>query len=133
MRTPITSIRGFIELLLDEVPDLSEDQMRMLRTIDRNSAQLQRVAEDLLADPGGATGCGWPSRARPAPVGRRVGARAQTAAATAGVSVSLTPGPEVPVFGDATRLHQLLGNLLSNAIKFSSKGGQGECGGRHGG
>ncbi len=56
LRTPITSIRGFIELLLDGVPELSEDQMRMLRTIDRNSAQLQRVAEDLLADPGGGHG-----------------------------------------------------------------------------
>ena len=56
LRTPITSIRGFIELLLDGVPELSEDQIRMLRTIDRNSAQLQRVAEDLLADPGGGHG-----------------------------------------------------------------------------
>ena len=56
LRTPITSIRGFVELLLDGVPELSEDQVRMLRTIDRNSAQLQRVAEDLLADPGGGHG-----------------------------------------------------------------------------
>ncbi len=76
LRTPITSIRGFIELLLDGVPELSEDQMRMLRTIDRNSAQLQRVAEDLLADPGGGHGLRVTfTAARPAPVGRRVGAR----------------------------------------------------------
>ena len=76
LRTPITSIRGFVELLLDGVPELSEDQMRMLRTIDRNSAQLQRVAEDLLADPGGGHGLRVVlQRARPAPVGRGVGAR----------------------------------------------------------
>ena len=36
--------------------DLTDEQMRMLRTIDRNSEQLQRVAEDLLADPGGGHG-----------------------------------------------------------------------------
>ena len=72
LRTPITSIRGFIELLLDGVPELTEDQVRMLRTIDRNSEQLQRVAEDLLADPGGGAGLtGRLHRARPAPPGRR--------------------------------------------------------------
>ena len=32
------------------------------------------------------------------------------------------PAPEVPIFEDPTRLHQLLGNLLSNAIKFSPNG-----------
>ncbi len=125
LRTPITSIRGFIELLMDGVPDLSEDQMRMLRTIDRNSAQLQRVAEDLLADPGGGHGLrvaftelDLHQLAEEAVHG------AQTAATTGAVSVTLADGPPVPVFGDATRLHQLLGNLLSNAIKFSPRGGR---------
>jgi two-component system, OmpR family, phosphate regulon sensor histidine kinase PhoR len=48
----------------------------------------------------------------------------QTAARTAGVTVTLDAGNEVPVFGDGGRLHQLVGNLLSNAIKFSPRGGQ---------
>jgi PAS domain S-box-containing protein len=125
LRTPITSIRGFIELLLDGVPELSEDQMRMLRTIDRNSAQLQRVAEDLLADPGGGHGL----RVAFTELDLRQLAEesvhgAQTAATTAGVEVSLRPGPHVHMFGDSTRLHQLLGNLISNAIKFSPRGGR---------
>src|SRR6202020_1517906 len=94
LRTPITSIRGFIELLLDGVPELSEDQMRMLRTIDRNSAQLQRVAEDLLADPGGGHGL----RVAFSELDLRQLAEesvhaAQTSATTAGVKVSLKPGP----------------------------------------
>ena len=125
LRTPITSIRGFIELLLDGVPELSEDQIRMLRTIDRNSAQLQRVAEDLLADPGGGHGL----RVAFSELDLRQLAEesvhaCQTSATTAGVKVTLKPGPFVPVFGDPTRLHQLLGNLLSNAIKFSPRGGR---------
>jgi signal transduction histidine kinase len=125
LRTPITSIRGFIELLLDGVPELSEDQMRMLRTIDRNSAQLQRVAEDLLADPGGGHGL----RVAFSELDLRQLAEesvhaCQTSATTAGVKVSLKASPFVPVFGDSTRLHQLLGNLLSNAIKFSPRGGR---------
>jgi PAS domain S-box-containing protein len=125
LRTPITSIRGFIELLLDGVPELSEDQMRMLRTIDRNSAQLQRVAEDLLADPGGGHGL----RVSFTELDLHLLAEesvhgAQTSATTAGVTVTLEPGPRVPVFGDPTRLHQLLGNLLSNAIKFTPRQGR---------
>ncbi len=56
LRTPITSIRGFIELLLDAQSELTESQVRMLATIDRNAEQLQRVAEDLLTDPGAGRG-----------------------------------------------------------------------------
>ena len=125
LRTPITSIRGFVELLLDGVPELSEDQMRMLHTIDRNSAQLQRVAEDLLADPGGGHGLRVAfTELDLHQLAEDSVQSAQTAATTAAVELSLRSGPRVPVFGDSTRLHQLLGNLLSNAIKFSPRGGR---------
>jgi PAS domain S-box-containing protein len=125
LRTPITSIRGFVELLMDGVHSFSADQVRMLRTIDRNSEQLQRVAEDLLADPGGGHGL----RVAFTEINLRQLAEdavdaCQTSATTAGVTVRLHVGADVPVFGDSTRLHQLLGNLLSNAIKFSPRGGR---------
>jgi PAS domain S-box-containing protein len=125
LRTPITSIRGFVELLLDASSDLGESQIRMLQTIERNAEQLQRVAEDLLADPGAGRGL------RVSFIGldlHRLAEEAvhaiQTSATVAGVHLNLEPGDEVPVFGDPTRLHQLLGNLLSNAIKFSPRGGR---------
>jgi hypothetical protein len=126
LRTPITSIRGFIELLMDGAADeLSADQLKMLKTIDRNSAQLQRVAEDLLADPGAGHGLRVAFTELDL---RRVAEDAveamQTAARTAGVTVTLDSGTGVPIFGDGGRLHQLLGNLLSNAIKFSPRGGR---------
>jgi signal transduction histidine kinase len=125
LRTPITSIRGFIELLLDGVPELSEDQIRMLHTIDRNSEQLQRVAEDLLADPGGGHGLRVAFTELDL---HRLAEEAvhacQTSATTGAIRVTLEPGSSVRVFGDQTRLHQLLGNLLSNAIKFSPRGGR---------
>ncbi len=125
LRTPITSIRGFVELLLDGVDTFTPDQIRMLRTIDRNSGQLQRVAEDLLSDPGAGHGLRVTFTELDL---RQLADEAvegvQTTATTAGVTVTLAPGSTVPVFGDANRLHQLLGNLLSNAIKFSPRDGK---------
>jgi PAS domain S-box-containing protein len=125
LRTPITSIRGFVELLLDGVDTFTPDQIRMLRTIDRNSGQLQRVAEDLLSDPGAGHGLRVTfSELDLRQLADEAVEGAQTTATTAGVTVMLASGSTIPVFGDANRLHQLLGNLLSNAIKFSPYGGK---------
>ena len=100
--------------------------MRMLQTIDRNAEQLQRVAEDLLADPGAGRGLrvAFTELDLNQLAGEAVHA-IQTSATVAGIVLSNEPGDEVPIFGDPTRLHQLLGNLLSNAIKFSP--GEGGC------
>ena len=125
LRTPITSIRGFIELLLDAQSDLTESQMRMLQTIERNAEQLQRVAEDLLADPGAGAGLRVAfTELDLSRLAEEAVHAIQTSATVAGIVLTIEPGDEVPIFGDPTRLHQLLGNLLSNAIKFSPRGGR---------
>jgi PAS domain S-box-containing protein len=126
LRTPITSIRGFVELLLDASSDLTKSQMRMLETIERNAQQLQRVSEDLLTDVG-AAGYGLRHSFSELDL-HELAVQAvhamETSAAVAGVRLSIEPGEEIPIFGDPTRLHQLIGNLLSNAIKFSPRGGR---------
>lgn len=125
LRTPITSIRGFIELLLDGSTEMSDDTMKMLRTIDRNSEQLQRVAEDLLSDSGAGHGLRVAfTELELNHLARDAVDAFQTSATTAGISVSVEPGEEIYAFGDPTRLHQLVGNLLSNAIKFTRRGGR---------
>ena len=125
LRTPITSIRGFVELLLDATADLTESQMRMLQTIERNAEHLQRVAEDLLADPGAGRGLRVAfTELDLSRLAEDAVHAIQTSATGAGVVLTIDPGEEVPIFGDPTRLHQLLANLLSNAIKFSPRGGR---------
>jgi PAS domain S-box-containing protein len=125
LRTPITSIRGFVELLLDAHTDLTEDQLRMLRTIERNAEHLQRVAEDLLADPGARRGLRVAfTELDLYELAKEAVVAIQTSATVSGVVLTLEPGPEVPIFGDPHRLHQLVGNLLSNAIKFSPRSGR---------
>jgi PAS domain S-box-containing protein len=125
LRTPLTSIQGFIELLLDEDGQrLDDEQVHMLRVIQRNAQQLLKVSDDLLADPG---------RGRELRVdfvdvdlsvlaNEAVDAMAASAADRGVTLAAETSGPAM-VHGDPLRLHQLLGNLLSNAIKFTpSKG-----------
>jgi PAS domain S-box-containing protein len=125
LRTPITSIRGFIELLLDAQSELTDSQVRMLNTIDRNAEQLQRVAEDLLADPGAGRGLKVAfAELDLYQLADEAVHAIQTSARVAGVELYIHPGEETPIFGDANRLHQLLSNLLSNAIKFSPRGGR---------
>ena len=125
LRTPITSIRGFVELLLDAHTDLTEEQMRMLRTIERNADHLQRVSEDLLADPGAGHGLNVAfTELDLFHVSEEAVLAIKTSANVSGVVLTMEPGSEVPIFGDPHRLHQLLGNLLANAIKFSPRGGR---------
>ncbi|MHB8219814.1 MAG: sensor histidine kinase [Acidimicrobiales bacterium] len=136
LRTPLTSILGFAELLMEDDRsgqiDLSEDQLRMLRAIDRNSRQLLHVASELLDDPGLGNGrgvrfvqTGLTSLATDAVEAMR------TATAGSHVEISLVRGvatsssgvDEITINCDQPRLHQLLANLLSNAVKFSDPGG----------
>jgi signal transduction histidine kinase len=125
LRTPITSIRGFVELLLDASSDLTDEQLRMLGTIERNADQLQRVAEDLLADPGAGHGLRVAfTELDLNGLAEEAVQSMQTSAAVSGIALTMEPGGELPIFGDPTRLHQLLGNLLANAIKFSPRGGR---------
>ena len=126
LRTPITSIRGFVELMLDASSELTESQVRMLQTIERNAEHLQRVAEDLLADPGAGRGLKVAfSQLDLARLAEEAVDAMQASASAHNVLLTMEPCDEtVPVEGDRTRLHQLLGNLLSNAIKFSHPRGR---------
>ncbi len=125
LRTPITSIRGFIELLVDSSEELTDEQMLMLHTIERNADQLQRVAEDLLADPGAGHGLRVAfTELDLNHLTEEAVQSMQTSATVSGIVLTMDSTGELPIFGDPTRLHQLLGNLLANAIKFSPRGGR---------
>ncbi|HEX3947630.1 MAG TPA: PAS domain-containing sensor histidine kinase [Acidimicrobiales bacterium] len=126
LRTPLTSIRGFVELLLDD-PDkpLDEEQAHMLRTIERSSLHLLRVAEDLLVDPGGSHGLRLQFvDADLVTVAEEAVETLQGQATDRAIVLSLAARDRVVVHGDPARLHQLLTNLLANAVKFATAGGR---------
>ena len=125
MRTPLTSIISFSELLRGESGGLSADGLRFLGIIERNADRLLRLIDDLLMlnrlEAGGlpieVTEVSLPDLAAEAVKS------AAPVAAKSRVSVHLDAGEGPPVQADPRRLAQVLDNLISNAVKFSHVGG----------
>ena len=124
-RTPLTSIRGYVELLQDDRA-LSSDQRRFLTVVDRNATRLLDLVSDLLflaqVDAGRMTFELRPvdletvvlecvESCLPTARAKRIDLRAQT--------------ERLPALdGDPARLAQVLDNLVSNALKFTPVGGR---------
>jgi signal transduction histidine kinase len=125
MRTPLTSIISFSELLRSESAGLSPDGQRFLGIIERNADRLLRLIDDLLMlnrlEAGGLplelTKVSLPDLASEAV------RSAAPVAAKSSVTLHLDAedGPAVPA--DPRRLSQVIDNLIGNAVKFSHLGG----------
>jgi signal transduction histidine kinase len=125
MRTPLTSIISFSELLRGEAAGLTPDGLRFLGIIERNADRLLRLIDDLLMlnrlEAGGlpleVTAVSVPDLAADAVKS------AAPVAAKSRVSVHLDAGEGPSVPADPRRLAQVLDNLIGNAVKFSHVGG----------
>jgi signal transduction histidine kinase len=125
MRTPLTSIIGYLQLVLDDEA-LGRDARRFLQIVHRNAQRLLRLVGDMLfvaqVEAGRLT------------LDREVVAlrsivvdgvdAARPIAESTGVTVELVEDPSGDpdfVLGDRDRLAQALDNLISNALKFSAR------------
>ena len=123
VRTPLTSILGYLELLSEQ--ELTEDQRLYTDIIGRNSDRLLRLTSDLLfiaqIDDGRLV-----VEEASVDLGEMIAQALAAAAPTAKAGdVELVGGEtmSLPIMGDASRLAQLLDNLISNAVKFTPAGG----------
>jgi signal transduction histidine kinase len=125
LRTPITSISGYVELLLEDEA-LPDEQRAHLRVIARNADRLEVLVQDLLTINKGEAGA-----LEPAITSVSV-AEVLSSALDSYSPLCRRKGLELRAHGfeglpdvyvDAGQIEQALGNLLSNAVKFTPAGG----------
>jgi signal transduction histidine kinase len=121
LKTPLTSIRSFVELLRDEV-ELPSAQ-GYLDTIERNNERLIRIVADLLQITRGEEGG---IERNPVELNRLVETAAKPfreECRQRGLELVIEPADGSPVIqGDGFRLEQALSNLVQNAINYTDRG-----------
>ncbi|MGA8977671.1 MAG: ATP-binding protein [Pedococcus sp.] len=127
LRTPLTSISGYLELLEDgDYGDLEPAQQAALRVIERNSARLRGLIEDLLVlNKIEASGLeSDPEDVLVSDMVRAVTEMLQPVATRGSVSLVVDEvDPCLEVHVDRIQLERALINLGSNAVKFTPAGG----------
>jgi signal transduction histidine kinase len=126
VRTPLNSILGFAQLLLEEKSfgPLTERQRRYVANISSSGQHLLSLINDILdlskVQAGRVDLTIENVRVRAA-VGEVV-VLARPLAEAKGLTLVLEAGSDAVIKADRRRLQQVLWNLLSNAIKFTSEG-----------
>ncbi|GGJ80433.1 hypothetical protein GCM10010123_07960 [Pilimelia anulata] len=125
VRTPLTSIGSYAELLLADAQRWTGDEREMLTAIARNAENLRAIIGGLLdlaaLESGHAELAAVPVDLAII-VRDEVGALAEVAAHSDVLLRDRLPDA-LPVVGDPGRLRLLVHNLLSNAVKYSPDGG----------
>jgi signal transduction histidine kinase len=126
LRTPLTSIRGYLELVMDDAEQLPTETRGYLEIVSRNADRLLHLVGDLLLvalAEAGKLSFDWVD-VEVVPLAAQCVQAAQPAAETAGVELNFISKASQPIVGDPARIAQLLDNLISNAIKFTPVGGR---------
>jgi signal transduction histidine kinase len=129
LRTPLTSIRSFTEILLDSPTVVSpEEQTEFLNIIADQTDRLTRLIGDLL-DLSRIEAGEFHCELEPVPVQEFVLAPAletmRRIVKDKGVELETEFEKDLPpVLADADRLSQVLMNLVDNAMKFTKRGGR---------
>ncbi|HYM81112.1 MAG TPA: ATP-binding protein [Candidatus Limnocylindria bacterium] len=124
LKTPLTSVRGYAETLLEGGLDDLEHREDFVRVIRDQATRLQVLVEDLLS---------LAELERPdarlrlerfdlrEAVERQLGGF-RDRAERARLGLELEDGPPVVVSADRLRIEQVLANLLDNALKYTERG-----------
>lgn len=128
LRTPMTSIKGFVENMLDGLTGpLSERQGHYLQRIKHNVDRLTRIINQLLdwsrLDVGRIDIKAEPLHIREFMID--LVESFQTLAADKSIRLDAAPcDPALVVRADRDKLEQILWNLVGNAVKFTPQGGR---------
>jgi signal transduction histidine kinase len=128
LRTPLTSLSGFLSVLLDEeAGPVNEQQRKFLGIAKQSALRLNLIISDLLDV----------SRIESGRLSLEMGECSlheilitsheglKSASANKGLQLRLHSLPSLPqIWGDPSRLQQVIDNIVSNAIKYTEKGGE---------
>ncbi len=127
IKTPLTSIKGYVETLLSGAINEPRTSLRFLEKIERNSERLSNLVQDLLSlarieateESLKLTATDW------CEVISSVIARNEDVITQKSLRVKVS-GISTPqlVMGDREAMTQVLDNLLTNAIKYTPEGGR---------
>lgn len=126
LKTPLTSIRGFLEMLLDPHPPTGENRRRFLEIALRQTQRLQTLVDDLLSlsrieqltEQAGLR----VAEVRAAEITADAVEVCSALSAERGVRVETRVPEDLSLRADGELLSRALVNLLDNAIKHSPRG-----------
>jgi len=127
LKTPLTSIQGFAQAILDNTADTSETRKQAAQIIYDESARMHRMALDLLdlARLEAGTADLKMASVDVAVLLKNIIAKFTPQAEKANVKLQLNVPVDLPsLVGDGDRLAQIFTNLVDNALRFTPAGGE---------
>jgi two-component system phosphate regulon sensor histidine kinase PhoR len=125
-RTPLATIRGYAETLLDGGLDDKKNRRKFVEIIQANGIRLNNIAADLLTLSDLEAGRPEPEPG-PIPLADAVASAVRAvepAARLRGLNLRVAEIPEVVILGYGIRFEQAVLNLLDNAVKFNRENGE---------
>ena len=128
LRTPMTPIKGYSEMLLSgQVGELSEQQRRTITVIKKEGEHLLNLIDSILDVSRLERGVSMELKKEPISMKVLLDDLRQVMESdleNRGISLEIDLPPGFPtLLGDSNKLHRLLTNLLGNAVKFTPRGG----------
>jgi len=127
LRNPLSSFLGLTKLMVDELPNLTpEDLQDFVLGMSKSAANLYRLLENLLQWSQIHRG-GVPFNPGLVQLDQVVNVSIemiQESANTKGIEINTAIAPNIRVFVDSNMLQTVIRNLVSNAVKFTPKGGE---------
>jgi len=127
LKTPLTSIQGFAQAILDGAADTPEALLQSADVIYKEAGRMHRMALDLLdlARLDAGTADLTMSPVNMSALLQSMGEKFAPLADRNGIELKIHVAAGLPeVVGDGDRLAQVFTNLVDNALKFTPRGGK---------